>query len=204
MLPVGEALRIVLSHCRPLPPEIVPINAGSLGLILAEDVASDLDSPPFDKSLMDGYAVRLANLNNGRATLPVAAEVTAGQVPPALAAGQAIRIMTGAPVPAGADCVVRIEHTRMQADGQVAIESTPPKPGQFILRRASEMKAGDVVLPAGEILGPQELGLLAGVGRTSAGLFPRREFRFSRPAMNWSKPTKSRATARSATRTGPC
>lgn len=172
MLPVGEALRIVLSQCRPLPPEMLPLNAASLGVVLAEDVASDLDSPPFDKSLMDGYAVRGSDLSDGRAVLPVAAEVTAGQVPPALPPGQAIRIMTGAPIPAGADCVIRIEQTRLRADGRVSIESSPPKPGQFILRRATEMKAGDVVLSAGEVLGPQELGLLAGVGRTAARVIP--------------------------------
>jgi molybdopterin molybdotransferase len=93
-------------------------------------------------------------------------------MPPALTPGQAIRIMTGAPIPAGADCVVRIEQTRLLADGQVGIESSPPKPGQFILRRATEMKAGDVVLAAGQVLGPQELGLLAGVGRTAARVIP--------------------------------
>lgn len=172
MLPVGEALRIVLSHCRRLPPEMLPLNAAALGLVLAEDVASDLDSPPFDKSLMDGYAVRAADLHDGRATLPVAGEVTAGQMPPALSPGQAIRIMTGAPIPAGADCVVRIEQTRLLVDGRVSIESSPPKAGQFILRRAAEMKAGDVVMAAGEVLGPQELGLLAGVGRTTAKVIP--------------------------------
>src|SRR5258706_4903671 len=112
MLPVDDALRIVLDHCRPLPPVQMAL-AGALQLVQADSVASDLHSPPFDKAMMDGYAVRRADLGDGRVTLPVAGEVMAGQVPPALPPGQAIRIMTGAPIPLGADAVIRIEQTQL-------------------------------------------------------------------------------------------
>ncbi|MFL5341497.1 MAG: gephyrin-like molybdotransferase Glp [Gemmataceae bacterium] len=168
MVPVEEALEIVLRHARPLPAASCPLSPAVLGRVLAEDVASDLDMPPFDKALMDGYAARCADLRNGEADLPVQAEVTAGQTAPALRPGEAIRIMTGAPIPAGADAVVQIEHTRGGPDGRVEIRTKQPQPGQNILARAREMKRGELVLQAGSILGPQHLGLLATVGRTSA------------------------------------
>ena len=176
MLAVSDALAIVLHQCDQLAPAVSALEAATLGQTLAEDVTSDLDMPPFDKALMDGYAVRCADLVDGAADLPVQAEVTAGQTPPALLPGRAIRIMTGAPVPAGADAVVRIEHTRTDLphdDDFVEIRTKQPQPGQFILERGREMKRGDVVLSAGSTLDPQHLGLLATVGRTSARLIPR-------------------------------
>jgi molybdopterin molybdotransferase len=172
MLAVADALQIVLAHCRPLPPTQTTLLPDALGRILAEDVASDLDMPPFDKALMDGYAVRAAEIDSGRATLPVAAEVMAGQTPPPLPPGQAIRIMTGAPIPAGADAVIRVEQTKNLPDGRVQIEATPPKPGQFILRRAAEMRVGEVVLQAGTVLRAPEIGLLASVGRATVRAIP--------------------------------
>jgi molybdopterin molybdotransferase len=171
MLSVCEALEIVLSKCRPLPARDAALTADNLGLVLAEDVASDLDMPPFDKALMDGFAVRCADLS-ATSTLPVQGEVTAGQTAPALAAGQAIRIMTGAPVPAGADAVIRIEDTQPAGDNGVEIRVTPAKPGQFILSRGREMRHGDVVIRSGSVLRPQELGLLATVGRISVKVVP--------------------------------
>src|SRR5262245_14320900 len=114
MLSVAEAQAIVLQHARPLAPEAVPLTTAALGLVLAEDVASDLDMPPYDTALMDGYAVRSADLSNGRGGLNVIEEVTAGLTPrKSVGAGEATRIMTGAPVPTGADAVVMIERTRM-------------------------------------------------------------------------------------------
>lgn len=167
MLPVADALEIVLQYGRPLPPRAITLDR-ALGLILAADVAADIDSPPFDKALMDGYAVRCADVGDGKATLPVAAEVMAGQVPPPLPPGSAIRIMTGAPMPDDAEAVIRVEHTQLTSEGCVRIESTPPKPGQFILPRGQEMRRGDVVLRAGIRLNPQAIGVLASVGRTEA------------------------------------
>jgi molybdopterin molybdotransferase len=164
---------LVLQHAAPLPPETAPLTSAALGLVLAEDVASDLDMPPYDKALMDGYAVRTADLPEGRGALAVVEEITAGQTPThALGPGQASRIMTGAPVPAGADAVVVVERTRLRPDGRVEVEDRPPQPGQNILPRGREMRHGETVLAAGAVLRPQEFGLLAAVGRTAVRVIP--------------------------------
>jgi molybdopterin molybdotransferase len=173
MLAVAEAQAVVLQHARPLTPEIVPLTPGALGLVLAEDVVSDLDMPPYDKAMMDGYAVRAVDLAEGGAVLGVVEEVTAGRTPQRpVGPGEATRIMTGAPLPAGADAVVMVERTRMVGDRRVAIEDQPPRPGQNILPRGQEMRRGETVLAAGTVLRPQELGVLATVGRTSARVHP--------------------------------
>src|SRR3954470_22397170 len=109
MLSVADAQTLILGHVLPLPPETVPLSPAALGLVLAEDVVSDLDMPPHDKAMMDGYAVRAADLSAGTGTLAVVEEVVAGQVPRvAVGPGQATRIMTGAPIPEGADAVVQV------------------------------------------------------------------------------------------------
>jgi len=142
-------------------------------LVLAEDVVSDLDMPPWDKSLMDGYAVRAADLPEGRGCLAVVEEVTAGQTPQRpVGPGEAIRIMTGAPLPAGADAVVMVERTQSLEGRRVQVEDRPPRPGQNILARGREMRRGDTVLAAGAVLRPQEVGLLATVGRTAVRVVP--------------------------------
>src|SRR5262249_12083290 len=152
MRSVAEAQRIILEHARPLAAQTAPLSASALGLVLAEDVTSDTDMPPHDKALMDGYAVRCADLPEGRAALAVIEEVTAGKVPTrSVKAGEATRIMTGAPIPEGADAVVMVERCRPK-DDFVWVEDTPPKLGQNILTRGREMRKGDVVLKAGAVL----------------------------------------------------
>jgi molybdopterin molybdotransferase len=149
------------------------LGPATLGLVLAEDIHSDLDMPPFDKALMDGYAIRAADLTEGRGELTVIEEVTAGQTPARrVAAGQATRIMTGAPMPAGADAVVMIERCQSLDGARVRIEDRPPSPGQNILPRGREMRRGDCVVPAGTRLRPAEFGVLATVGRTAAQVHP--------------------------------
>jgi molybdopterin molybdotransferase len=173
MLTVAEAQALVLLHTRPAPAEHRPLSPAALGLVLAEDVASDLDMPPWDKAMMDGYAVRAADLPGGAGTLTVVEEVTAGQTPRvALTAGQATRIMTGAPIPQGADAVVQVERTLAPQPGAVRIDDPRLQPGQNILRRGREMRIGETVLARGTVLRPQELGVLATVGRTEALLVP--------------------------------
>jgi molybdopterin molybdotransferase len=171
-LSVAEAQAIVLRHVRPLPPEPMALTTTALGLVLGSDVVSDLDMPPYDKSMMDGYAVRCADLPTGQATLDVVEEITAGHVPRrTLKQGESSRIMTGAPVPPGADAVVVVERTRLLGD-RVEISDRPPHPGQNILPRAAEMHRGDTVLPSGTVLRPQEFGVLATVGRTTVTVHP--------------------------------
>lgn len=167
MLTVAEAFAAIVAEVQPLPVQHVPL-AEALGLVLAQDAIADVDSPPFDKSLMDGYAVRSADLQAGHATLTVIEEVVAGQVAvKKVGAGEATRIMTGAPIPAGADAVVPVEQTRLDGDGRsgtVVIETTSVKPGRNILPRAASVRAGARVLPAGRRLRAQELGALAELG----------------------------------------
>jgi molybdopterin molybdotransferase len=173
MLQVADAQAIIRQHVRPLPPEPLPLTSAALGYVLAADVVSDLDMPPYHKSMMDGYAVRCADLPSGKGRLQVIEEITAGQVPRLrLEAGQASRIMTGAPIPPGADAVVVVERTRLGENGCVEIEDRPPKPGQNILPQGAEMKCGDTVLPAGTVLRPQEFGVLTTVGRTTVLVHP--------------------------------
>lgn len=177
MLSVDEALQRVLSHVAVGRAAIVP--AGEvLGLVLAEDVASDIDSPPHDKALVDGYAVCADDLVEGRAELTILEEITAGAVPSKrVTRGHATRIMTGAPLPDGADSVVMIEQTTLPpvVDGVPRVRIAAPRivTGQNIMRRAASMARGDVVLRAGVRLRSIEMGLLAEVGRVEARVIRR-------------------------------
>src|ERR1051325_8023865 len=173
MLSVAQALEIVLANVRPLPPETVPLSAQALGLVLAEDIASDLDMPPFDKAMMDGCALRTADLRDGKAELAIIEEVSAGKTPTLpVGPGQATRIMTGAPTPGGADAVVMIERCELIGDNRVRITDPALQPRKNILEKGREMGAGEIVLRAGARLRPQEFGLVAAVGRPSVSVRP--------------------------------
>jgi molybdopterin molybdotransferase len=166
MISVSEALNLVCQHAKRLPPAETPLSPDLLGLVLAEEVRSDLDMPPFDKSMMDGYAVRSADLGTGEAPLEIIEEIPAGHVPTReIHPGHTSRIMTGAGLPRGADAVVMVERSTLTDDRHVRLKDNPA-PGQNVLKQGTEMRKGDVILPAGSILRPQELGLLAAVGRT--------------------------------------
>jgi molybdopterin molybdotransferase len=187
MLNVDEALeRVLAASQRRCAVELAACDA--LGLALAEDVVSDIDSPPHDKSIVDGYAVVSGDLAGGEAELEILEEVTAGDVPHhAVSPGKTIRIMTGAPLPEGADAVIMVEQSELVGDTvssggtRAAVASlgrvrlTPPRftPGQNIMRRAVSMAAGDRVLAAGHELRAIELGVLAEVGRTRVRVIPR-------------------------------
>jgi molybdopterin molybdotransferase len=176
MLTVAEAQLQVLQRARPQAPQVQPLTSASIGLVLAENITSDIDMPPYDKALMDGFAVRSADIPEGRGELAVIEEVTAGQTPQLpLGPGQATRIMTGAPLPEGADAVVMVERTRPLANERVQIEDRPIRPGLNILGKAREMRRGEIVLTAGSPLRPQEFGVLATVGRTAVQVYPRPE-----------------------------
>jgi molybdopterin molybdotransferase len=164
---VDQHLEQVLSGLVPLAPlELQLLDAH--GCILAEDVVSAVDLPPFDNSSMDGYAVRLADVASASeatpAVLPVVGDIAAGstsayRVQPGLTA----RIMTGAPLPNGAEAVVPVEWTDGGISG-VTITRAPHE-GENVRRRGEDVHAGDVVLRAGTRLGPTQIGLLAAVGR---------------------------------------
>ena len=171
MLSMDEALALILREVDLPPSRAVPI-ADALGLILDENITSDIDSPPHDKSVVDGYAIIAASVTSPQTELTVIEEVTAGQVPTRrVEPGSATRIMTGAPIPDGADAVVMVEKTTSN-DGpppRVRILESPVKPGQNIVRRGASMQRGDEVLAADlhRHLRPIEIGLLAEVGRAT-------------------------------------
>src|SRR5687768_1142070 len=165
MLAVADARETVLRHAKRLPAEVAAAGAVTLGRVTAEDVRADLDSPPFPKALMDGYAVRAADAAAAGAELRVVEEVPAGAVPTRpVEPGEAARVFTGAPMPDGADAVVMQEKTEPLPGGRVRVNDPALKPGRNALRRGQEMRAGDVVLPAGTVLTPAAVGLLAAVG----------------------------------------
>lgn len=170
MLEVADALRTILAVARPLHPSPDGLrHTDLLGRVLAEDVRADLDSPPFTKSLMDGYAVRAADCPG---VLRVVGEVAAGAVPAnVLHPGEAAAIFTGAPIPDGADAVVMKERTELLPEGRVRI-TDPIAVGKNILLRGHEMTAGEVVLPRGTLLTPAACGLLASVGQTQVAAIP--------------------------------
>ncbi len=173
MWSIAEAQKIIAEQARPLPPEVVPLSSAALGLVLAEDVASDLEMPPFDKALMDGFAIRFGDLKDGLAELEIIEEVTAGQTSrKAVEKGQATRIMTGAPIPSGADAVVMIERCESLEGQRVRIVDAKAKAGQNLLPQGREMRVGDVVLQAGARLRPQEFGILSTVGRSTVLAHP--------------------------------
>ena len=163
---VAEARALVLEAARPLAPEIVGFEA-ALGRVLAEGVRSGRTLPPADCSAMDGYAVRGADLAKAGSLLRVAYEVAAGgQAPRALAAGEAARIFTGAPIPPGADSVVRQEDTEVRA-GEVRV-LVPVQRGESVREAGEDVRAGDLVLAPGVRIGPAEVGMLASLGHTLA------------------------------------
>jgi molybdopterin molybdotransferase len=165
MVTVDAAREAVLERARSLPPEECPLQE-ALDAVLDHDVAADGDSPPFDKALVDGFAVRSSDLGGGNRRLKVGEVIVAGQVPSRpLGVGETAVVMTGAPLPPGADAVVMQERTRTMG-GEVLIEEAGVRPGQNLLRRGGEMRAGEVVLTRGSILSPARLGLLASLGKS--------------------------------------
>lgn len=162
MLSVSEATDLIRDSVKPLPAEACAL-AESLHRVLAADVLSGTDSPPFDKALMDGFAVRAEDCAEAGTQLRIVGEVTAGNVATVkVESGQAIRIMTGAPLPAGADAVVPFERTS-STDEQVTVNQSVTRDA-CVLRQGAAMQRGDCVLSAGKRLRPQELGLLAELG----------------------------------------
>jgi molybdopterin molybdotransferase len=136
------------------------------GRVCAEAIAADRDYPATARSIRDGFAVRAAD-TPGR--LRVAGEARAGAPPPqGVARGEAVEIMTGAPVPAGADAVVMVEYARREGDFVVAPAA---EPGQFVNPQASEARVGEVLVPRGRRLGSAEIAALASVGRTTVRVF---------------------------------
>jgi molybdopterin molybdotransferase len=168
MLTVEEAVARIRTEVPRQPAEEVPLS-DALGRVLAEEVLAAGDVPPWDNSAMDGYAVRAADLHGARSDAPVGLQLVgtigAGQAATRpVGPGEAQAIMTGAPLPAGADAVVMVEDTDGARSGRVAVLRAPER-GQHIRRAGSDVPRGSVVLAPGVTLGPAQLGLAAAVGR---------------------------------------
>lgn len=178
-LSVHEAQQTILDRIRTLGAERVPLLAAR-GRVAAEDVAAGLDLPPWDNSAMDGYAVRAADVAPG-AALPVALDLPAGAASgQRLPEGSAARIMTGAPLPLGADAVVPVEETtgpegeaRYARLGEEVRFDVRPEPGDHVRRHGEDVRRGDAVLRAGEVAGPARIALLATVGRSAVSVVRR-------------------------------
>jgi molybdopterin molybdotransferase len=167
LLSVDDALAAILARVPVLAPERVLLD-DALGRVLAEDVLADIDVPPFNNSAMDGYAVIAADTagaNRERpAVLRVVADLPAGQVPDtAVRPGEAVRIMTGAPMPPGADAIIRVEDTE-RGEGTVRIH-VARQAGRDVRYAGEDVRAGDLILPRGTFVRPAEVGMLAMLGR---------------------------------------
>jgi molybdopterin molybdotransferase len=171
-LSVTNAQACILESVKLLAAESVELER-SLGRVLAEDVRANRDQPPYDVSAMDGYALRSSDLANIPATLEVIEDIKAGDLPAkTVQAGQCARIMTGAPVPQGADAVIRVEDTQASPDNPVHI-NVAVKPGNDIRLRGEGMRNGDVVLTAGTEVTPGVTGVLATVKQAQVQVYRR-------------------------------
>lgn len=169
MLTVAQARDAILSVIHPLGTERLSLIEAQ-GRVIAEEVRASRQQPPWDNSAMDGYAVRAADIQNATEQSPihltVLETITAGMVPKqTVGPGQASRIMTGAPVPAGADAVIKVELTRSSQRTQVEILSAVPE-GNDIRRAGEDQEPGDLLLTPGTYLRPAEIGVLAAAPRS--------------------------------------
>jgi len=175
VLDPASAKRLMLERASSLPPIRVKLKS-ALGLVLAEEVLPLDDQPPFDNSAMDGYALRATDTRGATAERPRRLEVIevipAGKMPiKTIAAGQAAKIMTGAPLPRGADAVMRVENTF--PDGTGVLIKVEAKPGQEIRKAGEDLQQGRVVLHAGQALHPGRIGLIAAAGLAEVAVHAR-------------------------------
>jgi molybdopterin molybdotransferase len=166
VITIQEALARVLAEARPLEPEVRPLT-DALGSVVVHDVVAPFDVPPFDNSAMDGFAIRSFDTVEASVAAPVRLElketIPAGTAAiRAIASGETAKIMTGAPLPPGADAVIQWENTEPVDDGVLIAE--PVVPGTNVRRAGEDMARGAVVLERGHLLSPPEIGLLATLG----------------------------------------
>jgi molybdopterin molybdotransferase len=171
LISVEQAMAIIDAADVARRAERIPL-AQSLGLYLAEDLHNDRDAPPFDKSLMDGYAVRARDIATVPRELDVVDRIAAGGVATSpLAQGQAMAIMTGAPVPPSADAVVPVEQTQAIPGSNRIVVLQAASPGQYIAARGSDCPAHSLVLKSGTRLGPAQIAVAAGIGAANIPVF---------------------------------
>ncbi len=172
---VNDVWRWLQNHVHPLPPETVPIGSAA-GRVLAAAVTSEVDVPGFARAMMDGYALQAGDTAGASPDRGVTLALVGQSLPgrpaaPAIRPGQAIRIMTGAPVPAGADAVLQAEYAREESGRLLAYRALAP--GKHVAQPGEDIAAGTLVLPCARRLRPQDLGLLASIGRPSVPVYRR-------------------------------
>jgi molybdenum cofactor synthesis domain-containing protein len=173
VIALDEARREILAACAPLAPRPVPLLE-AVGCVTAGAVVTDEDVPPFANTAMDGYAVRATDTAGAPVRLEVVATLAAGMAPAqSVGPGQAIRIMTGAPMPPGADAVVMVERTRAEDGGRAVVVEVPATPGDHVRAAGEDLRAGQVVFPTGTVLGPGHVGVLASLGCETVTAAPR-------------------------------
>ena len=172
VIPLDEARQIVLDACRRRPPITVPLSEANR-LVLADEVVSAETVPPFSNSAVDGYAVIAEDLASVPVELEVIGEVAAGAVGDMVVGrGQAVRIMTGAPIPDGADAVVMVEDTERLGADRVRISASVP-PGAAVRHAGEDVQPGDLLFEAGTEIRPAVVGVLAGVNAREVPVYPR-------------------------------
>jgi molybdopterin molybdotransferase len=172
MISLADAQRVVVGSCAPLRPVETPAT-DAVGRVLADDVAAGEDVPPFANSAVDGYAVIAEDTAAAPVELAVVGELAAGAPPPSepLSFGKTIRIMTGAPMPPGADAVVMVEDSE-RLDGEKARLSVSVRPGTSVRTAGDDVRRGDIVFAAGTVVTPAVLGVLASINARSVRAYP--------------------------------
>ena len=172
LAPLEEVQAAVLRECLPLTPRAVDLQ-DALGCVTSMPVAAEEKVPPFDNTAMDGFAVRAVDTADAPVELKVVATLAAGADPSDVhvGTGEAARIMTGAPMPSGADAVVMVERT--QTSGDVVVIEQRAEIGDHVRRAGDDLQPGDVVVEAGTVLTPAHLGVLASLGYRRVPVFPR-------------------------------
>ena len=173
MIPLAEAQQYVLGGCAPLDTVSTP-SAEALGLVTAEPIMCNELVPPFDNTAVDGFAVIAADTAQAPVQLQIAGSIAAGEAPSTpVTAGTAIRIMTGAPMPEGADAVVMVEDTEASHDDQTVMITASVDAGSAVRCAGEDMQPGQEVFPAGTLLQPGHLGVLATLGIESITTYRR-------------------------------
>ena len=172
LTPLREVQAAVLRECLPLTPRAVDLR-DALGCVTSTALEAEELVPPFDNTAMDGFAVQAADTTDPPVELKIVGTLAAGADPSRIemSAGEAVRIMTGAPMPRGADAVVMVERTR--AEGDVVVIEHHAALGEHVRRAGDDLRPGDVVVDAGTVLTPAHLGVLASLGYARVPVFPR-------------------------------
>jgi molybdopterin molybdotransferase len=172
VISLADAQRVVVSACPPLTP-VETAAADAVGRVLADDVAAGEDVPPFANSAVDGYAVIAGDTTDAPVELAVAGELAAGAPPPttSLSSGRSIRIMTGAPMPPGADAVVMVEDSERLVGEKVRLR-VAVGPGTSVRTAGDDVRRGDVVFRAGTVVTPAVLGVLASINARTVRAYP--------------------------------